>query len=257
MSGTSILRPASRHQVAKPLTPRQTRQDVGLRTFVMVLSPLRILCDALHAAFSTEPGVTVVSSRASVFEIAKLCKASPETIVIADGSSTDALRLLGSSSRRLAHCRIVVFGLRRRREYNRLCSKVRARGLLAHGARLPDLIEAIRSVQQFGFLPSSFVVENANSRRSGTVGLSAIRALTRREREIADTLETGLSNAGIARKLGISAHTVKVHVGHILTKLHVHDRAEVGSALDRLDRLAARPRRQLRNSSHAFGNPHR
>jgi DNA-binding CsgD family transcriptional regulator len=50
--------------------------------------------------------------------------------------------------------------------------------------------------------------------------------LSLRETEIVDHLVRGLTNAEIARALGISEKTVKNHVNHIYAKLHTRNRAE-------------------------------
>ncbi len=54
----------------------------------------------------------------------------------------------------------------------------------------------------------------------------AIDTLTPRETEILGLLAEGLSNKMIARRLGISDGTVKLHVKAILRKLNVHSRVE-------------------------------
>ncbi|WP_037869386.1 helix-turn-helix domain-containing protein, partial [Streptomyces sp. SPB074] len=56
-------------------------------------------------------------------------------------------------------------------------------------------------------------------------------ALTRREREVAGLVAEGLSNREIAERLVISKRTADAHVEHILAKLGVASRAEVGAAL--------------------------
>ena len=50
--------------------------------------------------------------------------------------------------------------------------------------------------------------------------------LTSRELEIVDMMTEGLSNQMIARRLGISRHTVKFHVASILGKLQASSRTE-------------------------------
>ena len=55
---------------------------------------------------------------------------------------------------------------------------------------------------------------------------SPLAELTPREREILCHLAEGQSNKVIARKLGISDGTVKLHVKAILRKLNVHSRVE-------------------------------
>ena len=57
--------------------------------------------------------------------------------------------------------------------------------------------------------------------------------LTPREREIANLLANGLSNAQLAQRLFISPKTAAVHVGNILRKLGVSSRTEVAAARGR------------------------
>ncbi|MFD6815662.1 response regulator transcription factor [Microbacterium sp. NPDC060132] len=51
--------------------------------------------------------------------------------------------------------------------------------------------------------------------------------LSPREREVARALATGASNDDIARRLFLSANTVKTHVKAVLAKLDVPDRVHV------------------------------
>jgi two-component system nitrate/nitrite response regulator NarL len=55
---------------------------------------------------------------------------------------------------------------------------------------------------------------------------NAIRQLTGRERQILAHVAAGRSNKAIARALGISHDTVKLHVRHILAKLSLSSRVE-------------------------------
>ena len=50
--------------------------------------------------------------------------------------------------------------------------------------------------------------------------------LTPRELEILDCLGEGLSNKAVARRLGISAHTVKFHLEAVFAKLGANSRAD-------------------------------
>lgn len=60
-----------------------------------------------------------------------------------------------------------------------------------------------------------------------TTKSSDINSLTPRERQIIKLIAAGLPNKLIARKLSITEGTVKVHVKHLLKKLHLRSRVEV------------------------------
>jgi DNA-binding NarL/FixJ family response regulator len=51
----------------------------------------------------------------------------------------------------------------------------------------------------------------------------ALAALTDRERDVLALMAEGLTNAGIARRLSLSARTVEAHVRHVLLKLDLPD----------------------------------
>jgi NarL family two-component system response regulator LiaR len=61
--------------------------------------------------------------------------------------------------------------------------------------------------------------------------LTSVSVLTDREREIADLLARGRTNAEIADHLSLSVFTVKNHVSSILMKLHVQTRTEAASVI--------------------------
>ncbi|MCS6945814.1 MAG: response regulator [Sutterellaceae bacterium] len=63
-------------------------------------------------------------------------------------------------------------------------------------------------------------------RQSANAHENAIRQLTGRERQILAHVAAGRSNKAIARALGISHDTVKLHVRHILAKLSLSSRVE-------------------------------
>lgn len=58
-------------------------------------------------------------------------------------------------------------------------------------------------------------------------------SLTLREREVARCIASGLKNAQIARKLGITLATVKDHVHNALRKSGLHTRSALAAALVR------------------------
>lgn len=62
----------------------------------------------------------------------------------------------------------------------------------------------------------------------------AVEVLTPREREVAQLVAEGLTNAELAQRLFISPRTAAVHVSSILRKLGVSSRTDVAAALEKL-----------------------
>jgi len=60
---------------------------------------------------------------------------------------------------------------------------------------------------------------------------SALPTLTKREREIANFVMRGFSNADIALAASVSRNTVKQHLKHVFDKLQVSSRAELAAAV--------------------------
>jgi DNA-binding CsgD family transcriptional regulator len=85
------------------------------------------------------------------------------------------------------------------------------------------------------------LVSAANERSStiddesaATADARAAAALTTREREVLALLAEGASNKSIARRLGISVHTAKFHVGSLLDKLDATGRTDAVTHAARL-----------------------
>ena len=100
-------------------------------------------------------------------------------------------------------------------------------------ARTPPGIPLLRLDAQAGLPLTLTPAQLGAAIRAVAVGLrvalpqrAADPLLTPREVEILGCLGEGMSNKAIARKLGISAHTVKFHLEAVFTKLEAASRAE-------------------------------
>lgn len=118
-------------------------------------------------------------------------------------------------------------------EYAFAALKAGASGFLLKDVPPADLVTAIRAVHS-----GDAVVAPSTTRRlidrfaaqlpSGPPTVSAASSrLTGREREVLLLVARGLSNVEIATRLDLAEGTVKTHLGRVLAKLALRDRAQV------------------------------
>lgn len=107
-----------------------------------------------------------------------------------------------------------------------------ASGFLLKDVRRDDLVHAVRVVAAGDSLLAPSVARRliadytARPAASATPASARLDVLTARERETLLHLARGLSNAEIAAALVVSEHTVKTHVGNVLSKLGLRDRIQ-------------------------------
>lgn len=104
-----------------------------------------------------------------------------------------------------------------------------ARGYILKGADQTEVLRVIRSVASgealFGPAIARKVIGFFAGSRS-SMPPPAFPELTDREREILNLIAQGCSNTEIAKRLVLSAKTVRNHVSNIFSKLQVADRAQ-------------------------------
>ncbi|GCE40464.1 response regulator transcription factor [Rhodococcus sp. USK10] len=106
-----------------------------------------------------------------------------------------------------------------------------ASGFMLKDAPAEELIRAVRVVADGEALLAPTVtrrlIADVTSRRSTARRKpAALSALTPREREVLELIARGMSNTEIADRLFVAEQTVKTHVGKVLSKLDLRDRAQ-------------------------------
>lgn len=114
-----------------------------------------------------------------------------------------------------------------------LWSEDQARDALAAGARgtllrerLDQRLDAAIHAVAAGLVTVDEILADAVLRPPLPAPTPLVEPLTPREMQVLQLVAEGLSNRGIAGRLGISEHTAKFHVNAILGKLGVQSRAE-------------------------------
>ncbi|MEV7964506.1 response regulator transcription factor [Sphaerisporangium sp. NPDC088356] len=108
-------------------------------------------------------------------------------------------------------------------------------GFVHRQSLFEEIVPAVRLVAAGHTFISSAMITRLRDRIAAVVtGVDhQLAELTRREAEVLALVATGLSNAGIAEKLGIGTGTVRSHLARILTKLQATNRAHaVGIAYE-------------------------
>jgi DNA-binding NarL/FixJ family response regulator len=114
-----------------------------------------------------------------------------------------------------------------------------ARGWLLRDARVGEIAAAVRAVAAGVVALAPSLASDLSAPSLATEGGEAAGVrLTEREGEVLRQMATGLPNKAIARELGISEHTVKFHVGAVLSKLDAQSRTEAVTLAARRGLLA-------------------
>jgi predicted ATPase/DNA-binding CsgD family transcriptional regulator/DNA-binding XRE family transcriptional regulator len=152
-------------------------------------------------------------------ELLAVCALHLAGVALGRGMATRAARLLGGAeglwgavdSSMLPVFRAIYDGIRSdldRRLGEQAAGK--ARGL---GQRM-----SLRQVAAYALGPTEIAAAD-----------DPLRALTRREREVAHLAATGLSNREIARAMSFAEGTARIHIERILAKLDLHSRAQLAA----------------------------
>jgi DNA-binding NarL/FixJ family response regulator len=133
----------------------------------------------------------------------------------------------------LSATRIIVLTTFEEDEYVLQALRAGASGFVGKGTEAGDLMNAIRTVHGGDALLSPRATRalidryTAPATPATLVVPAALALLTDRELEILLLVAGGQPNGAIAEDLVISPHTAKTHVNRMMTKLGVHDRAQL------------------------------
>jgi DNA-binding NarL/FixJ family response regulator len=182
--------------------------------------------------------IEVVGEAADGAEAVAVAVATAPDVILMDvrmpgTDGVEATRLIRGDDARSPVPKVIILTTYDLDEYVYAGLRAGASGFLLKDALASELLAGIRTVASGDAVlaPSAInriverFIETLPNRRPATED-AALDALTPREREILHLLAKGLSNAEIAGRLFVSEGTIKTHVAHILSKLHLRDRIQ-------------------------------
>lgn len=190
----------------------------------MVRSGLRLILEA-------ESDIVVSGEAQNGEEAVRLARRDHPDVVLMDVrmpvmDGLEATRQITESS---PDTRVIVLTTFNIDDYVYGALRAGASGFLLKDAGGDELIDAIRVVASGEALIAPSVTKRLIAefaKRPEAPEIRGLEELTEREIEVLAQVARGLSNAEIAEELFVSETTVKTHVSHILTKLHLRDRVQ-------------------------------
>lgn len=203
---------------------------------MFVITPIRIYREGLVALFSSSARLTVTGSATRVGD----SLLTGADAVLVDCSLLPPGVLAGYCRERTEQSPIIAFGVPDDMNTVLALLEAGATGFAADDAAAADLLRIVLAViEGNAVLPTPVaraLLERLRTRAAMTVA-RPFHSLTGREVEVAELMGEQKSNKEIAAALGISVHTVKVHVHHVIQKLELDRR---GVVRDKLAQIGVR-----------------
>jgi DNA-binding NarL/FixJ family response regulator len=192
--------------------------------------------EGFGALLDAQPGLVVVGLAADGTEAVSLARRLKPDVVLMDVrmpimDGLEATRQILAFDPVEKRPRVLILTTFDLDEYVYEALRAGASGFLLKDARGHELVNAVQVVAGGDALlaPSitkRLIAEFAARREPPPGRPQTLDELTARELEVLRLIARGMSNAEISKQLFIAEQTTKTHVGRILMKLHLRDRAQ-------------------------------
>ncbi len=203
---------------------------------VMIVDDQALIRNGFKLLLETFDGIRVVGEAADGFEAFERATTLVPDVILMDirmprQNGIEATRRILNDPR-CSNIHIIILTTFDIDEYVYEALRVGASGFLLKDIDPEELVKAVEVVAAGEALlaPSitrRLISEFVKVKPEAEIDASRLDALTEREREVLLHIARGLSNSQIAEELFISPATAKTHVARIMTKLNVHDRAQL------------------------------
>src|SRR6267142_1540703 len=214
---------------------------------VLIVSDVRVVQEGLHSVLAGRDEVEVVSTVDTLQAREQSARLHPD-VVLFDAARHDSVDLLKDLVASAPNSRVVAFGVKETDEEILALAAAGTAGYVRESAESSDVVRVLEQVM-CDELPCSPRAAASLYRRVAVLSQGGndpcTMPLSRRELQIAQLIDCGLTNKQIGRELGIEAATVKNHVHNLCEKLDVHRRGEAAARI----RAVSRARAQLSTSA--------
>lgn len=185
--------------------------------------------DGLAAMLGDRPGGEVVAAVATGREAVTACVQEEPDIAVVDLGlpDGDGIWVIGELQRRCPSTRVLVLTSAEDERSVGEALRAGAHGYLLKTAAPGEIADAVTAVAGGTSVVSDDVLAAVTRRLADSPrrGSRPLPHLTDREYEVLEELAQGRGTDDIARRLGLSAKTVRNHISNVMLKLGVADRA--------------------------------
>lgn len=202
------------------------------KTRILLADDHPMFCEGLVASLQTVEHCEVVGQAADGAEAVRLAERLQPDLVLMDVNMPvmNGIEATREIIRMSPHIGILMLTMFDDDSSVFAAMKAGARGYLLKGANKEEIVRALTVVAGGDVIFGSAIARKMMYYFEAMAGRAPAHPLlpnlTEREREVLERIAAGLTNAEIARKLGLSLKTVRNHVSNILNKLQVADRAQ-------------------------------
>jgi len=193
----------------------------------MIVEDNAVLRQKLSLFLNGEAGIAVVAAFGSAGEALKALRQSAPEVALVDIGLPDMSgdELIGRMKDEMPGVEVIAHTVFDDREVVLSAIKAGASGYILKGGTMSRLVEALHEIAQGGApmtpkIARKLIREFQKDRDRGDSHLSP------REKEVLKEIESGMTYKLIAKKCGISPHTVNVHIKNIYKKLQAKTRQE-------------------------------
>ena len=199
---------------------------------ILLVDDHTILRDGIRLLLEAEPDLIVVGEAEDGRTAVKLaCQLKPDVVLMDIAMPLlNGLEATRQIKHDCPHAKVLILTMHENEEYIRQALASGAMGYILKDAAARELLNAIHAVHRGEAILSPAVTRLVveNYLRWGDIQKdSSTNRLSPREREVLQLIAEGYSNKQIAEILCISIKTVQAHRMNLMSKLDLHDRAEL------------------------------